>query len=476
MTPFSTYTVKLNAMIPALLSFFIILLLCTDLQAMEDIKGTGPKGRYTLEDLYIIAQKNSEQIKIAGENLFIAQKDKSRAIAALFPWFTAFGNKTTYDEPTLYEPDSTSYGVRLDYNFSLNGRELTVYRMAKDTIKKNEYELKAVREEYLYQVAVAYFGIAALKQNLKVARLNNQRLKTHQKAVLTKLKLREITKTDLFRADAELSKSKTDLVRVENILRNSRATLINLVGLPDNFEIEEPDTNASSNYDPGYFNLEELKKEALATRAELKSGELESKLSDQNIKLAKSAYWPKASIEGIYRDTDYSSTSTATAADIPPDMQTDNGEGFDVEFDNDSESLSVAFNLSFIFFDGGLRRAEIKQAKANSRIAKLYVEKMSKQISLEVEEAYLDIITQKSILESLTDQLRSSQEHYDAVSKEFKHGLSDSLDVVDANTMLKNTQREFVNARYSHKLAEIKLKRVKGSFLKEILKAKHEKH
>ncbi len=464
MRPFNIFTIKPEAMFSALLSFLIALLLCTNLSAMEDTAGTGPEGRYTLEDLYIIAQKNSEQIKIAGENLFIAQKDKSRAIAVLYPQFTAFGNNTTYDEPNLYEPDSTSYGAKFDYNFSLNGRELIVYRMAKDKIKKNEYDLKAVKEEYLYQVTAAYFVIAALNQNLKIARLNNQRLKTHQKAVLTKLKLGEITKTDLFRADAELSKSKTDLVRVENMLRNSRAILINLVGLPKNFEIEEPDINVPSGDGPEAFQLEELKKEALAARAELKSGELESMISDRNIKLAKSEYWPKASIEGIYRNTDYSSTST------------DTDTGYEVEFDNDSESLSIAFNLNFIFFDGGLRKAEVKQAKASSRIAKLHVEKMSKQISLEVEEAFLDIITQKSIIESLTDQLRSSQEHFDAVSKEFKHGLSDSLDVVDANTMLKDTQREFVNARYSYKLAEIKLKRVKGSFLKEILKAQNEKH
>ncbi len=464
MTPFSIYTIKPKAMISAILSFFITLILCANLSAMEDTVGTGPDGKYTLDDLYTIAHKNSEQIKIAGHNLFIAQKDKSRAIAALFPWFTVFGNKTTYEEPTLYEPDSTSYGVRFDYNFSLNGRELTVYRMTKDAIKKNEYDLKAVKEEYLYQVATAYFGIAAIKQNLKVARLNNQRLKTHQKAVLTKLKFGEIRKTDLFKADAELSKSKTDLVRAGNILRNSRATLINLVGLPGDFEIEEPDTNLPPGYDPETFQLQELKKEALATRADLKSGELESKLSDTNIKLAKSAYWPKASIEGIYRNTDYSATPTDTDSE------------FAVELDNDSDSYSLAFNLNFTFFDGGLRRAEVKQARANAMIAKLYVEKMSKQISLEVEEALLDIINQKSILESLTDQLKSSQEHFDAVSKEFKHGLSDSLDVVDANTMLKNTQREFVNARYSYKLAKIKLKRVKGSFLKETSKAKNEKH
>ena len=92
------------------------------------------------------------------------------------------------------------------------------------------------------------------------------------------------------------------------MLRNSKATLINLVGLPDNFEIEEPDTNVPSSDDPEAFQLEALKKEALANRAELKSGELESMISDRNIKLAKSEYWPKASIEGIYRNTDYSST------------------------------------------------------------------------------------------------------------------------------------------------------------------------
>ncbi len=434
----------------------LLILFCRPVYSAQET-GTHPASKaYTLEELYHIAQKNSESIKIADQNLYIAEKDKNRAISALIPWLTAFGNHTRYDEPDPTQPDSSTYGARLDYSFTLNGKELTGYKMAKDAIKKSEYDLQSVKEAYFYQVAEAFFTIAAFKKNINISSINTRRLEKHRDAVLSKLKLRAITKTDLFRADAELSQAKTDLVRVKNMLQHSRAALINLVGLPGHFEIEEPDINVTAS--PA-IDLAGLKQDALSNRAELKSQELERKIRAKNIKLSKGDYWPTVSIEGIYQDTQYTYTTTDT-------------DGNETDIDDDNESYSAALNLNFTLFDSGLRRAQISQAKAGEKIAALALARLKKQITLEVEEAYLDLLTQKSVLESLTDQLKSSQEHFNAVSKEYKHGLSNSLDVVDANTLLKKTEREFVNARYQYKLAEIKLKRAKGTFLAEIREAR----
>jgi len=77
--------------------------------------------------------------------------------------------------------------------------------------------------------------------------------------------------------------------------------------------------------------------------------------------------------------------------------------------------------------------------------------------------------TRKSIINSLEDQLAFSRENYEAVTKQFEHGLSNSVDVVDANTLLVTSHRQLSDARYSYRLAELKLERTKGSFLDSIV-------
>ena len=72
---------------------------------------------YSLEDLYKIALERSERIKISEEDLFIAQKGKDKAAAALMPKLSGFGSYTKYTEDkysssnTLIQPDdSKSWG------------------------------------------------------------------------------------------------------------------------------------------------------------------------------------------------------------------------------------------------------------------------------------------------------------------------------------------------------------------------------
>jgi outer membrane protein len=99
----------------------------------------------------------------------------------------------------------------------------------------------------------------------------------------------------------------------------------------------------------------------------------------------------------------------------------------------------------------------------------LAIEGKVKEVDIEIEEAYLNLLTQKNILQSLKDQLRSAEENYEAVKRQFDHGLSDIVDLMDANTLLVTSQRQLSEAHYDLLLAALKLKRAKGVFLKEIM-------
>jgi len=68
----------------------------------------------------------------------------------------------------------------------------------------------------------------------------------------------------------------------------------------------------------------------------------------------------------------------------------------------------------------------------------------------------------------LKDKLKFSRANYDAVLMQFDLGQADSLDVLDANTLLNNAERELAEAEFYLEISRIGLERAQGIFLKNI--------
>ena len=129
------------------------------------------------------------------------------------------------------------------------------------------------------------------------------------------------------------------------------------------------------------------------------------------------------------------------------------------------DTLSVGVNLTFRLWDGGLRRANLEQALARRRQAEQRQRDTARAVVVEVEQAFLNLSTRRSTLTALEDQLRFARENYGAVERQFKYGLANSVDVVDANTLLTTAERQLADARLSLALSRLELERATGTFL-----------
>ena len=71
-------------------------------------------------------------------------------------------------------------------------------------------------------------------------------------------------------------------------------------------------------------------------------------------------------------------------------------------------------------------------------------------------------------MKSLEDQLTFARDNYNATSKQFEFGLANSIDVMDANTLLVTSEKRVADAKYNYQLSIIRLKRVTGTLLKTV--------
>ena len=199
---------------------------------------------YSLKDLYRIALERSDKIKIAEEEIYISERGKDMARAALMPTIAAFGNHTRYSDQKrsssfLLQPDyENEWGVRLDQSLSLSGREITAFKIAKEGIRKSGYDLKAVKEAHMFEVAAGYYTVLAEKKGLEIAAANEERLTKHRDASRKRLKAGAAIKTVLLRAEAELAGAQSDLIRAGNALKIAKIRLTRTAGLIGDINIK----------------------------------------------------------------------------------------------------------------------------------------------------------------------------------------------------------------------------------------------
>lgn len=414
---------------------------------------------YTLDDMYRLALARSEQVGISEEDLFLARLTRKKAFSVLVPELSAYGTHTRYLLNESFadffsgpeaegfsggfsSPESsTTWGLQLSQNFTLNGKELIALKITKDTIEKSEYDLFAAKEEFLFGVAAAFFDVLRAEKTLEIAEANVVRLTTYRDAVDVKLQLEEVAKTEMLRAEAELSNAKAEFLAVENQLKYVRAVLLQLTGLESDYAVSD----AGAFPDPTEAHgVSELKEVAYQHRAELKSVEKQQIIAEDQVRYYRSEYWPTVAIKGSYSKTEQS----------PSDALSLN-----------NEDLSIGLTLNFSLFDGGLKKAQVREALAQKRQADLGYRSVKKRIDLEVEQAYLSVFSAKSMLGALKDQVTYARSNYDAVLQQFRFGNANSVDIMDANTLLVTAERQLSDADYTYRLAILRLNRSQGVFL-----------
>jgi outer membrane protein len=415
------------------------------------VLGYGPAqaGEYTLEELYRIGMQKSEKVKISGENVEIADSGKYKALSALLPKATAFGAYTNYSEDkrgpsgALIQPDTQGiWGLRIDETLSLSGREFKSYSLAKDNVEKNRFDFRSFQEDFLLTLSLAYFEFLKARKGLEIADSNVERLTKYREAAKTRLKAGEITKTTVLRAEGELSGALSDQIKARNFYESWRVNLARIVGIERDFQIREIPV-AERETPP----LDVLKEKALKNRPDVKSIEAQVQISEKQVDVTRGAYWPSLSVAGVYTGTEQS-----------PETSSYN-----------KESTYGAVTLNFPIFEGGLRRAEVRESQSKYRQAEFQYRDFVKSVNVEVENTFLDLTAQKGIYKSAQDQLAYAEDNIRAVAKQFEFGLASSLDVIDANNLLISAQKLMADATYNYQFFILRLQRVTGFPLMEFV-------
>ena len=384
----------------------------------------------TLLQLTDLALSNNPATKIAWAEVRNSDAGVELARAGYWPQITL-----AYDYQRLKVPSGNNgvatpqkqYGPSVDLSwllFDFGTRSGTV-DAAKYTRTAAELDANQTLQDLILQVEADYYQVLGLQavqdadvQSVKDASANldaaNQR-KTSGLATIG----------DVYQAQAALAGAKLALQTTQGQLAGARGTLAIALGYPADTEVPLAPWESEINAKMPERNIHDLLADAAQARPELLAAKAQQQASVAALEAARGQGWPSLALNGSAGRTTTVIGSTK----------------------NTVNTYDADLTLSFPLFSGFANQAAVRQAQAAVDVADASNEQLIQAVQLEVWQAYQNMRTAVSNLDTADLQLQSSQQAADVTQARYKNGLDSILDVLSAQATLANARVQQVQAR-----------------------------
>jgi outer membrane protein TolC len=424
------------------------------LEAMETaVEQTEPAAvrELPLEDAYRLALANEEQIKIAGRELAKAQLLPWRAITQLTPRADVTGTYIRNKEELAFvfpegfgsragtasviRPEESWQGTFALTQPILQPSFLPSRQLGKDAVQQSWQQYDFTVREVLFGVARAYYDVLRVQAQITVAQETLQLTRDQLQQAQARLRVGEVAETDVLRAEVEVAQAEQNLITIQNDRRLATTVLARTIGVQEPLQVVEPTP-------PQYprDGYEQLVAKAYQQRQDLRAREYEVDIARQRKNLVLARYAPQ--IDTSWR---FDRRDTETFA----------------ELDN---FWTLFLNFRVPLFDGGVREIDLMEQEENLGEARLQVDRLRKDITVEVQQALVAAETLSAMLTTLKKQVALAERNYDLTAKQYRVGEATSLDVNNTLNTLNLVRVRFTNQTYAYQLALLNLERVVGSF------------
>lgn len=410
----------------------------------------------TKEEAVKLALDNNYDIKIANNNVQVAENNKSVLNSGYLPTVTGTAGATYNLDNTEAEfsngnstvlngAESSRYnaGVSLNYTiFDGLGRHYN-YKRLKEQYQLSELQARETIENTIVQLFSVYYNVAQLSENLET--LDQTLLVTKDRLVRAEYQFDygQNTKLEVLNAEVDINTDSINIINTKQDLKIAKRDLKLVLG-----ETFTEDFNVETEVD---FLLQ-FKKDSLFEKAKqrnvaLLQTEKNIAISQLDIKSGKSAYLPTLGLTGSYG---WNKNNNNAASFVTVSTNT---------------GLSGGLNLSWNLFDGGATMTRVRNAKVNLETQQLQKENILLSIQRDFDNAWDDYMNKLEIYNIQEKNIITAQNNFDRTQEKFKIGQVNSIEFRQAQLNLLNAELSRNQAKYAAKLAELQLLQISGELL-----------
>lgn len=356
-----------------------------------------------------------------------------------------FGGEPGTFVPVTFTPQYTSnLGVTAS-QLLFDGSYLIGLKAAKTYTELSRKNTVQSEIETVELVSKAYYSVLVNRERMQLLQQNILRLDTLLKQTAAMFKNGVAEKLDVDRLRVSLNNLTVEKQKTERLLILSENLLKFQMGMPQKEllvltdKLDDVEVNPAKAR-PANFNH--------ATRIEYSILETQRDLATLDLRNKRAGYYPKLNLNARYG---YLAANNQFSEVIKTRNWLDFGY--------------IGLQLQVPIFDGLRKHFQIQQSKLTLENLKFGFETIKQSIDLQLEQASTELTNSMDVLHSQRENMELAEEIARVAKIKFQEGVGSNLEVVTAETDLRQAQTNYYAAIYDALIAKVNLDKATGTLL-----------
>jgi outer membrane protein TolC len=449
---------KISNLLASFLVVFVLMLFDTTPTRAQSttVSGSVPSGpasdevvQLTLRDAIKMALRYNLGAIESGQNTQIARGQRLLALSNLLPQVSA-GASETVDQvnlatfglnglkagiPTVVGPFSYS-SVDASVSQTLFSYEsIQRFRAARTAEQAAQLSYHDILDVVTLTVGNAYLRIIEADSRIKAQQAQVQNARALYDRAADQVQAGTAPRIDATRTEVQLHTEEYNLSIARNNFALAKLALGRAIGLPLGQQFELADTLPYSDITP--LSVDDALQIGFKSRSDFRSALDSQKAAAQTLSAAKGERYPTVAVNGSY-------------GDIGP------------TFGNSHGDFTFQAGIRVPLFTGGRIKGDITQAEAELRQRKAEAENVRGQIDQDIRTALLNLNAAKEQVEVAKQNVELANESLARSRDRFTTGVTDTVEVVQAEQALASANDQYITSLYNHNFAKLSLARAMG--------------
>jgi len=401
----------------------------------------------TFQDAIDLGLKNNLGVLLQTYNSLAARGEKWKELSELLPNVNARISENVVQDnlaarglrfpgfPVVIGPYGyTDARVYLSQSI-LNLKALNRERGAAENERAAQFSYKDARELVVLATGNAYLQALSGASRVETAQAQLESAQALYTKAADQQNAGLSPAIDTLRARVEFQNRQQQLIVARNEYAKQKLALVRAIGLPTGQEIE---LTSKAPYDRlATSGIEESLQRAYSSRSDYLAAAQQVRAAEHYRRGATAEHYPTLDVLADYG-------------------------ALGINVGSSHGTFSVAGRLNIPIFQGGKAHADALQADATLNQARAQMENLRGRIEYEIRTALLDIAAADEQVEVARSSVDLAEQTLTQARDRFSAGVTDNLEVVQAQQTVASAHESYISSLYAHNLAKIELVRAMG--------------
>jgi outer membrane protein len=401
------------------------------------------------------AYTNNPVLNAERENIQVSKEDLNISKSEFLPTVTLSGSKSEEDtkkltdrtgaNSSITDVNPKSQSVVIEQKIFKGFAGIAGLQKSKIGLILADAKLLKVEQEILYSAIEAYSGLVFANEKLKINEINLNLLERQVETDQARLERGQITLADLAQSESSFAGAQAKFIEAQNETVTAKLEYEKIIGPITDIDSLSKKLNFDLKIPDSLNNAIEISK---INSPDLIIARLDYEQSEKDVLIARAELSPSATISLSSTKTDDLSSS----------------------YDESEKEIAKA-TISWPIFKGGKNTASLNRSKNLQNRKKLLLDNATRMNDTNVATAWSSLQSSRSLLNSVTLQVRAAEIANEGITVEYESGLGRStLDVIQSNSLLLSSKISMAESERNYLLSQFKLLQAIGNLSNDYLK------